>query len=501
MWTMWSPCVTGGSCSGRYIKSARLGRSAAWSLVGRGRYLCMAGERADASAGEASRLAGGAMQGGAGSSWQACSKGMPCQLFLAQELRRGIRRGMHESLLSMQQMDGLPACEVPAGGENGGAGGAVHRPREIAQSLRLAASLSRSPSPSASEVEMRSHVTSLVRPSEISGSSVILDTQIDEAPLRRRPITLTLGVGRAARDAMAAVGDGLAGDPGPLAQGCVTPQSDEEHVGREGHERLQLWSAVPMPSSHLWLEAQLLPQLPSSAAALRAAVNACVRARRVLVAWHVHSAANAGRLLARWAHLCVRAHLQRAQGCTSEASVLKMFQRWEHMRLRCACARWNTNVARRRKGARALRKMRTRSERNRLRSVFLCWCLDVSRKRHMLSRARAFSSRALRGVLCFVWDCLVAATPRERMRHVQIYADCHQLPLQLPQLSIYLQGAAQAHDRDAKQTRAHMRVHQRATQTSLMAWDPLAATIRCFETRGILFITFLSDFSLGLLVD
>jgi len=428
------------------------------------------------------------MQGGAGSSWMARSKGTPCQLFLAQELRRGIRRGVHECSLSLRHMDGPPVCEVPAGGENGGDGcGAVDRAHEISRSLRLGASPSRSSSPSASEVEMRSHGASLVGPSEISGSSVILDAQIDEAPLRRRPITLTLGAGRAARGAaMAAVGDGLAGDPGPLAQGRATPQSDEERVGREGHERLQPWAALPIPSSHLWLEAQLLPQLPSSAAALRAAVNACVRTRRVLVAWHVHSAATAssGKLLARWAHLCVRAHLQRApQGCTWEASLLKMFQRWEHMRLRCACARWNTNAARRRKGARALRKMRSRSDRNRLHSVFLCWCLDVARKRHMLSRAHAFSSRALRGLLCLAWDCLVAATPRERMRHVQTYADCHQLPLELSSSSIYLQGAAQTHDRDAKQTRAHMRVH--ATQTSLMAWDPLAATIRCFETRGI----------------
>ena len=29
-WTMWSPCVTGGSCSGRYIKSAHT----AWAVSG-----------------------------------------------------------------------------------------------------------------------------------------------------------------------------------------------------------------------------------------------------------------------------------------------------------------------------------------------------------------------------------------------------------------------------------------------------------------------------------
>ena len=78
------------------------------------------------------------MQGGAGSSWMARSKGTPCQLFLAQELRRGIRRGVHECSLSLRHMDGPPVCEVPAGGEPGARDLAVAASRCVPVALFLA---------------------------------------------------------------------------------------------------------------------------------------------------------------------------------------------------------------------------------------------------------------------------------------------------------------------------------------------------------------------------
>ena len=425
--------------------------------------------------------------------------GTPCQLALAQEVRRGILHCMRDCSVSLRKLD--------APREGGGGDGAEDRAREIAwggasrtrrpvrilfSSTPASSASSRSPSPSASEVEMLSHVASLVEPSEISGSSVFLDAHGDDPPSARRrsPITLTLGAasgGSSGREQNQGARNGWAGDPALSAQGRDTTRADGERGGREGRGGSQYGAADPATDTlHLWLEAQLLPPLPSGTEALRAAVNACVQTRRVLVAWHAQTAAaRAGKYLARWAHLRARAHLHNVQGRTWEASLRKMRGRWKHTRLRCGCARWRAVVDRRRQGARLLLRMWRRWDRIRTRSVFLRWRVDVACRRRLLSRAHAFHSRALRGLLCLAWDCLVTATPRERMRIAQAYADCHQLPFQLQPTSVYLQGASQTLYVDTDQRRANVRVQQRATQTALMAWDPLAATIRCFETREL----------------
>lgn len=149
-------------------------------------------------------------------------------------------------------------------------------------------------------------------------------------------------------------------------------------------------------SRNMWLEAQLSHR---GNTAVRAAVDACVETRRLLVAWRVVASVNtavacSARGIARWAHLYERSQLQQVVQLEFESKCCGMLRRWQRTMLRKPFSGWFKETVRRR------------------------------RRYHAKNCTASFAARMQRRSTLYWWDLFVESTYREQVQGEGSVIDC-----------------------------------------------------------------------------